>query len=95
MRRILDKLLFGATFLLTACAGLPVRGRVGEQMIDTRVDSEVARYYVANYLSGRTLDARLDERIGELYRRPSDPLPDRAELKRLGEEFSPDFAAAY
>jgi hypothetical protein len=95
MKRISTKLFLGAVALLTACAGLPVRGRVGEQAIDTRVDSEVARYYLANYLSGRVSDARLDEHIAALYRKPSGSLPDRAELKRLSEEFSPDFAAAY
>ncbi len=95
MKRISTKLVLGAAALLTACAGLPVRGRVGEQLIDTRVDSEVARYYMADYLSGRATDARLDERIAALYSRSFGSLPDRVELKRLSEEFSPDFAAAY
>lgn len=80
---------------LSACAGLPVRGSVGGQIIDTRVDAEVARYYLASYLSGRRADPVLDRRIAELYHDPSAPLPGRVELKRLSEEFSIDFAAAY
>src|SRR5215470_13251299 len=42
-----------AVLLLTGCAGLPVKGTVGGQAIQTQVDSEVARYYVANYLAGK------------------------------------------
>ena len=48
---------------LAACAGLPVHGRVGGQSFDTRVDAEVAQYYLANYLSGRRTDPVLDQRI--------------------------------
>jgi hypothetical protein len=78
-----------------ACAGLPVRGSVGEQTIETRVDSEVARYYLANYLAGKRSDVALDERIDRLYRGAHNGLPDRGDLKRLSEEFSVDFAALY
>jgi hypothetical protein len=42
-----------------------VRGIVGGQSIATRVDSEVARYYLETYLAGNrsnpTLDARIDQ----------------------------------
>jgi hypothetical protein len=75
-------LLF-ALLSLTACAGLPVRGMVGGQMIDTRVDSEVARYYVANYLAGKHGDAALDERIDRVYRSANGDLPNRDDLKKL------------
>jgi hypothetical protein len=81
--------------LLSACAGLPVRGRIGAQAIDTRVDAEVARYYLASYLSGQRNDSLLDGRIADAYKNTRNDLPDRAELKRLSEEFSIDFAAAY
>jgi hypothetical protein len=87
--------LLCAVFFMPACVGLPVRGRIGGQSIDTRVDSEVARYYLASYLSGEQLNPGLDRRISELYRNVSERLPDRAELKRLSEEFSIDFAAVY
>lgn len=87
--------LFSALLLLTACAGLPVRGSVGGQTIETRVDSEVARYYLASYLAGARGDGALDERIDRLYRSARDGLPDRGELKRLSDDFSIDFAALY
>jgi hypothetical protein len=87
-------LLFGL-LVLSACAGLPVRGSVGMQGIDTRVDSEAARYYLGSYLAGQRTDATLDERIDRLYQSANGSLPDRYELKRLSDEFSVDFAALY
>src|SRR6266568_3821189 len=79
----------------SGCAGLPVRGTVGGQTIETRVDSEVARYYLASYLTGKHGDALLDERIDRIYQSVNGNLPDRSELKRLSDEFSSDFAALY
>jgi hypothetical protein len=87
--------LLSALLLLSACAGLPVRGMVGGQAIETRVDSEVARYYLASYLAGKHSDASLDERIDRVYQSVNGDLPDRNELKRLSDEFSVDFAALY
>ena len=68
---------------------------VGMQTIDTRVDSEVARYYVANYLTGKRTDPALDERIDHVYQSANGSLPDRSELKQLSDDFSVDFAALY
>ncbi|HSE84949.1 MAG TPA: hypothetical protein VLJ79_01870 [Candidatus Binatia bacterium] len=87
-------LLF-ALLLLSACAGLPVRGRVGMQTIETRVDSEAARYYLGSYLAGERSDTALDERIDRVYQSANGSLPDRNELKYLSDEFSVDFAALY
>jgi len=87
--------LVAALLSLTACAGLPVRGTVDGQTIETRVDSEVARYYLANYLAGKRSDASLDERIDRVYQSANGDLPDRSELKRLSDDFSVDFAALY
>jgi hypothetical protein len=84
-----------AVISLSACSGLRVRGDVGGQSVKTRVDAEVARYYLVTYLSGRRTNPALDQRIAKLYQNPSGPLPDRVELKRLSEEFSVDFAAVY
>ena len=81
--------------MLTACAGLPARGSAGGQMIDTRVDSEAARYFLTNYLAGKHTDGLLDQRIDRVYQRSHDGLPDRSELKRLSDDFSIDFAALY
>ena len=92
--------LMGASLLLillwlSACAGLPVRGSVGMQTVETRVDSEAARYYLGSYLAGERSDAALDERIDRVYQGANGSLPDRRELKRLSDEFSVDFAALY
>ena len=81
--------------LLGACAGLPVTGTVGGQAIDTRVDSEVARYYVENYLAGKRSDALLAERIDRVYQNADGDLPNRDDLKKLSDDFSVDFAALY
>ncbi len=87
--------LVTALLSLSACAGLAVRGTVGSQTIESRVDSEVARYYVASYLAGKRSNATLDERIDRVYQSVNGDLPDRRELKRLSDEFSVDFAALY
>ena len=50
-------LTLSLALLLAACAGLPARGNIGVQTVDTRVDSEVARYYLESYLSGKRGDA--------------------------------------
>ena len=84
-----------ALLLLSACAGLPVRGSVGMQAIETRVDSEAARYYLEHYLPGNRIDTELDERIDRVYQSANGSLPDRNELKHLSDDFSVDFAALY
>lgn len=81
--------------LSAACSGIAARGRVGGQTIDTRVDSEVARYYLASYLAGERGDAALDERIDHIYRSANGSVPDRRTLKDLSDDFSPDFASLY
>jgi hypothetical protein len=88
-------ILVTALLSLSACAGLAVRGSVGGQTIESRVDSEVARYYLASYLAGKHGNATLDERIDRVNQSVNGNLPDRGELKRLSEEFSNDFAALY
>jgi hypothetical protein len=95
LHRLKFILLLSALLSLTACAGLAVRGSVGGQTIETRVDSEVARYYLGNYLAGKRSDALLDERIDRVYRRANGNLPDRNDLKHLSDDFSADFAALY
>ena len=87
--------LLSALLVLSACAGLSVQGTVGGQTIQTRVDSEVARYYLGSYLAGERSDAALDERIDRVYQSANGRLPDRNELKHLSDDFSVDFAALY
>jgi hypothetical protein len=87
--------LAAIVLLFTGCSGLPVRGTVGGQTIETRVDSEVARYYLADYLTGRHNKPSLDARIDQAYRTIDGHVPNRGELKQLSDEFSSDFAALF
>jgi hypothetical protein len=87
--------LWFALLSLAACSSVAVRGSVDGQMIDTRVDSKVARYYVENYLAGKRNDKHLDARIDQVYQNDDGKLPDDRELKKLSDEFSVDFAALY
>jgi hypothetical protein len=93
---LLARVLLPAILLtVSACAGLPVSGTVGGQTIDTRVDSEVARYYLSNYLAGKHNNPILDARIDQVYQTMDGQVPGRTELKELSDEFSVDFAALY
>lgn len=87
--------IFAALLLVPACAGVPARGLVGGQTIETRVDSEAARYFLTNYLAGQRSDTALDGRIDHVYRSGDNGLPDRNRLKQLSDNFSVDFAALY
>ena len=89
-RTLLCALLVGT---LLGCAGLPVSGSIGGQTITTRVDSEVARYYLADYLAGKHTNSFFDGLIDRVDRTANGHLPDRAELKDLSDSFSVDFAA--
>ena len=93
-KNILSCSLF-ALLLLPGCAGLAVRGMVGGQAIESRVDSEAARYYVEDYLTGKHTDEVLDDRIDRVYQGANGHLPDRNDLKHLSDDFSVDFAALY
>jgi len=80
-------------FALSACVGLPVRGMVGGQSIATRVDSEVARYYLETYLAGNRSNPTFDARIDQMNQALDGHLPNRSDLQELSQQFSIDFAA--
>ena len=81
--------------LLAACSGISVQGTIAGQRIESRVDSEIARYYVANYLAGKHNDSALDARIDQAYKQTHGSISGRADLKKLSDEFSSDFAALF
>ncbi len=93
------KLAFLFLTLLAGCAlsscGFPARGTIAGQALDTRVDSEVASYYLTTYLNGKGGVKAFDTRIEAAYKNFSHALPDRDELKRLSDEYSVDFAALF
>jgi hypothetical protein len=86
--------------LVTACTNLPatypVTGVVAGAKVEIAVDSEVAAYYVSAYLAEDRRRPDLDRRIDALYQEFGNPrLPNHAQLKRIADEFSVDFAAIY
>ena len=88
-------ILLSGLLLLSSCAGLPVRGTVGGQTFETRVDSEVARYYLEAISPAITAMPRSMSVSIASTRAANGHLPDRNELKRLSDDFSVDFAALY
>lgn len=88
-----------AASVLQACGGLgttiPVRAEVNGQEIITTVDSEIAAYYLTNYLKGVRSRADLDSLIDSVHKRADGRLPSRAALKTLTEAHSTDFATLY
>ena len=94
MNRLFLYALFATAFMV-GCAGLPVTGTIGGQTIETRVDSEVARYFLANYLADKHTDPVLDKRIDRVYQKSNGSLPNRQDLEKLSDDFSVDFAALY
>ena len=74
---------------------LRAKGRVGDQEINTTVDSPIARYYLEEYLTGRSGQTETDLLIREALER-SDALPlTNKVLGDLTQRFSTDFATLY
>lgn len=92
--------IFIAATALTLIAGcgsiprIPVHGVFLGHKLETTVDSEIARYFVEQYLPGRhgnpDLEARIAKVMGE-----NRGVPGRDELGRISDSTSPDFAALY
>jgi hypothetical protein len=84
--------------MLAACSSTP-EFPVDEEFlggrISTTVDSEVARYFLEDYLQDHKSNPLLDERIDNLYARQTEDMPTRDELKKISEEYSLDFAALF
>ena len=85
--------------LIATCAAaepvLHAKGRVGDQAVDTTVDSAITRYYLEEYLAGRSGPTETDQRIREALKQ-SDALPlTNTLLRDLTERFSCDFATLY
>ncbi len=76
-------------------SGFPARGIIAGQDLDTRVDSELAHYYLTRYFNGKGGVEVFDTRIDGAYEKFSHGLPGRDDLKRLSDEYSLDFAALF
>lgn len=88
----------GACLFLGACGSIPTVPAKGEffgERVETTVDSEIARYYLENYLQGKNENRDMDERISALYGRHKESMPSREELKSISRVFSVDFASLF
>src|SRR5262245_65153216 len=74
---------------------IPARGKRAGQLINTTVNSEVAKYYLEQYLQDRRNNPDLDLNINQAHMGDSGAIPSRDYLKYLSQRFSPDFAALY
>lgn len=94
--------LMGAVAFLGLCAGfastagtgrVAAAGKIGGDTIASEVDSEIARYFMEDYLPGKRtnprFDAGIDSILQEAARRPFT----NASLKAIAERTSADFAA--
>ena len=85
-------------FLLASCAGIPahrVEGELAGQRVRTTVDSEVAKYYLENYLAGERSNSRHDPVIASALETWDRYPLDAETLRGLAGQFSPDFATIY
>lgn len=91
-------LCLGMALLLAGCsssAKIPATGNFHEYMLNTTVDDESARYFLENYLPGKTANPALHERIAQLRQSIGTAVPDRHQLQKVAVDFSVDFAALF
>lgn len=79
----------------TSIPQIPATGALLGQVQETTVDSEIARYYLENYLQGDRINAELDGQIAQVYKQYNQALPSREVLKAISKSFSVDFAALF
>ena len=82
--------------LLAGCVsrGLPVAVDYANATMRTRVDAEIARYYLMHYRHGRRLRPQFDIAIDRVAQAPLERLLNRDYLATLAQRYSTDFAAA-
>ncbi|MBF0234354.1 MAG: hypothetical protein HQK65_15140 [Desulfamplus sp.] len=101
MNRLLSIIwIFGflILFFLTSCSSYPkihAKGNFNGEMIETTVDSEIARYYLENYLQGKKDNKNWDEKIDVLNQKYGQTIPSREDLVNISTEFSVDFASLF
>lgn len=74
---------------------ISAEGEIVGQPISTTLDSDVAKYYLENYLQDKKTNPELDGRIDRVYERSPEPIPTREYLKTISDSFSVDFAALF
>ncbi len=65
------------------------------ELIETTVDSEIARYYLENYLQNQSPQVEFDKKINTFNQKYANRLLNREDLKQLSVLTSVDFAALF
>ena len=71
------------------------KGQINGHVIDTTVDSRVAKYYLENYLTGTDRDPALDQTLSSALARLPEGVPERQDFQALSETFSVDLATLH
>lgn len=74
---------------------IPVKGLMMGELIETTVDSEIARYYLENYLQNQKPQVEFDKKINTFNREYANRSLNREDLKQLSVLTSVDFAALF
>ncbi|HPH14215.1 MAG TPA: hypothetical protein PLC34_10495 [Burkholderiaceae bacterium] len=103
-----DRLIFTAwlrvaavallSLMLTSCTSTPdiaAKARVFGIAVDTKVDSDVARYYLEQHLQGTHSNPVLTDAIERLHTVHGQGIPTREELRKISHDFSVDFASLF
>ena len=103
-----DRLIFTAwlrvaavallSLMLTSCTSTPdiaAKARVFGIAVDTKVDSDVARYYLEQHLQGTHSNPVLTDAIERLHTVLGQGIPTREELRKISHDFSVDFASLF
>jgi len=72
---------------------IPAQGKLQGYALKTTVDHESAKFYLENYLAGKARNAEFTQKINQVHQQLQTDLPSRAQLKKLSQAFSVDFAA--
>ena len=84
--------------ILSGCSSsipqIPVKGEFMRRTVETTVDSEIAKYYLENYLQHQRIDSIIDKRIDTVYVQYPHSLS-RVDLKNISESYSVDFATLF
>ncbi|TGM35812.1 hypothetical protein [Leptospira biflexa] len=90
--KLISLVLFGN------CCMVPkhvVHARFSEYQIETTVDSELAKYYLENYIRNQKQNTEFDNTINQINSEFQGQNPNRNRLKQISDKTSVDFAAIY
>lgn len=92
--------LLGALFIfIGGCSSsiprIPVKGEFAGRQVETTVDSEVAQYYLEDFLQNRNRNPDLHHIIDQAHRNEEQSPVTRGSLEELSQKLSPDFATLF